>query len=62
MIPDIVVFLIMEKQNAPYRPQLTIVVRISDYDSDLSLKEQQYYLNPFCLFKKSKFSTYPSFL
>jgi hypothetical protein len=54
--------LIMEKQNAPYRPQLTIVVRISDYDSDLSLKEQQYYLNPFCLFKKSKFSTYPSFL
>jgi hypothetical protein len=32
-------------QNAPYRSQVTIVVRISDYDSFLSLKKQQYNLN-----------------
>jgi hypothetical protein len=38
-------------QNAPYRPQVTIVVRISDYDSFLSLKKQQYYLNQISLLK-----------
>ena len=38
-------------QNAPYRSQLTMAVRISDYDSFLSLKKQQYYLNQISLLK-----------
>jgi hypothetical protein len=42
---------ILGGQNAPYRPQVTIVVRISDYDSFLSLKKQQYYLNQISLLK-----------